>query len=265
MRPTLALRLLVLAMVSVGCGSPAPHAEAPPQAAAPPPPPEPEAPQMRVGGQLGSIDPGAVKKTFTQLLPALQQCHVDGLTRVRYLGGEVRIVLRIGEDGKARYAYLEDSSLGDHDAEACMMHASTGIPWPRPDGGEAEVKNSFEFDPPAGSPAQEAWGSDAIAAQLLEQHAKIRSCRGKVQGVFKATAYVVRGPPLKKTPPRARPKHPRPKAAPPAPELRGRILAVGIAPPGPEGNDAVECLAAVILGMRVTTPNTPAAKVTFSL
>ena len=222
---------------------------------------------MRVGGQLGSIDPGAVKKTFNQLLPALQQCHVDGLTRVRYLGGEVKLVLRIGEDGKARYAYLEDSSLGDHEAEACMMHASTDIAWPRPDGGEAEVKNSFEFDPPAGSPAQEAWGSDAIAVQLLEQRAKIRSCRGKAQGAFKATAYVVRGPALKKTPPpRTRPKHPKPKnPPPPPPELRGRILAVGIAPPGPDSSDAVDCLAKVILEMRVTTPRAAAAKVTFSL
>lgn len=221
---------------------------------------------MRVGGQLGSIDPGAVTKTFNQLLPALQQCHIDGLKRIRYLGGAVKLVLRIGEDGRARYAYLEDSSLGDHDAEACMMHAATGIAWPRPDGGEAEVKNSFEFDPPAGSPAQEAWGSDSIAAQLLERQAKIRSCRGQVQGAFKATAYVVRGTAPKKPPPHMRPKHPKPKGTlSPSPDLRGRILAVGIAPPGPEGNDAVDCLAAVVLEMRVPNPNTSAAKVTFSL
>lgn len=225
---------------------------------------------MRVAGQLGSIDPGAVKKTFNQLLPALQQCHVDGLKRVRYLGGEVKMVLRIGEDGKARYAYLEDTSLGDHDAEACMLHASTDIAWPRPEGGEAEVKNSVGFDPPAGSTIPESWDSDAIAAQLMEQRTKLSACRAKVQGAFKATAYVVRGSPPKAPPPplppKGKPKKPKPKPKTPgSPPLHGKILAVGIAVPGPEGIDAAECLAGVLLEMKLPSPKGPVAKVTFSL
>ncbi len=222
---------------------------------------------MRVAGQLGSIDPSAVKRTFNQLLPALQQCHVDGLKRVRYLGGEVKMVLRIGEDGKARFAYLEDTSLGDHDAETCMLHASTDIAWPHPEGGEAEVKNSFEFDPPAGSTTPEPWGSDVIAAQLMEHRSKLGACRGKVQGAFKATAYVVHGSPAKGPPQKGKPPKkpkPKPKAA-GRPSLNGRILAVGIAVPGPEGIDAAECLTGVLLEMKLPSPTGAAAKVTFSL
>ena len=66
------------------------------------------------------------------------------------------------DDGS--FAPPEDTSLGDHETESCMIHVMTDASWPHPEGGDAEVKNSFGFDPPGGMSSPEPWASDAVTA-----------------------------------------------------------------------------------------------------
>ena len=82
-------------------------------------PPVSTEPAMKSAQELGSIDEGATKcKTFEALGDQLLNCQKDGMQRVEYLAGDVRFFLRIAQDGTVRWAYLEDSTLGDRDTES---------------------------------------------------------------------------------------------------------------------------------------------------
>jgi hypothetical protein len=260
-------RLVLLVLAACGGSTPPPRppadkpVEAPAKAA--------EESEMRVAGQLGSIEPGAVTRSFASAEAALRQCHAKGLKRIRFLGGEIKVALRIGEDGRARYAWFEDTTLGDHDTELCMMHVFLEVTWPTPRGGEAEVKSTFAFDPPSDVPVPEPRQSDAVTAQLATQRTKISACKRSPAEVFRATAYIVDGAKKPQVRGHATPKPKKTKRARTVkprrpPELRGKIVAVGIAPPGPERDDAVECLTHVVLEMHLESAPRP-GKVSFSL
>jgi hypothetical protein len=127
------------------CGSP-PEPKAPE--------PEQEAPKQErpkrapsVSQELGSIDEGATQKTFERLQGKLLDCQKEGIKRLEYLAGDVRFFLRIGQDGRVRWAFLEDSTMGDRDTEKCMLGVIQDAQWPQPDGGEAEVHKAMGFDP----------------------------------------------------------------------------------------------------------------------
>lgn len=251
---------LLLTLVACGGGTPAPR----PPEAEPAEAPKAAEPEMRVEGQLGSIEPREVTRSFAQTEGALRDCHAKGLERIRFLGGEIKVVLRIGEDGRARYGWFEDTTLGDHETETCMMHLFLEATWPKPRGGEAEVRSSFAFDPPPGTTVPEPRSSDAVAQQLVEHHAKITACKKSPDEVYRATAYVMDAGGKKPAGrPRGKPKKGKATPAKPPP-LHGKVLAVGIAPPGPERDEAVECLTRIVLTLKVESAKAP-GKVTFSL
>src|SRR5690606_559844 len=63
--------------------------------------------------ELGSIDERAVEKRFNDLQTKLESCHGAGRDRVEYLAGDVKVFLRVGKDGRVRYSWFEESTLGD--------------------------------------------------------------------------------------------------------------------------------------------------------
>ncbi len=65
--------------------------------------------------ELGTVDPGAIKKARSALDGAFMDCQKRALDRVEVLSGSAKFFLRIGEDGSAKYTYLEESDLGDRD------------------------------------------------------------------------------------------------------------------------------------------------------
>ena len=87
--------------------------EPPPRAPETAPQPAPPKPSMQVRGELGSVDPGDVKRVFHTLDDQFLACEKRGVERVEVLSGSVKFFLRIGENGAAKWAYLEDSDLGD--------------------------------------------------------------------------------------------------------------------------------------------------------
>ncbi len=259
---TAAALALTFIVLCVGCGG----SEArPPEA---PPAPEPEKPaeperSMQVQGQLGSIEPRAVDAAFNSVLEAVQRCHTDRLKTHQWLSGDVKIFLRLGEDGAMRYGFIEDTTLGDRDAESCIMHVMSEARWPQPRGGEAEVRKSVGFDAPSTGRPPVIWASEEITPSLVANNAKIRTCRGRVAGSFKATAWVIPAPPEK---PAARGKTGKRKAPKRGKtEQRGRIVTVGIAPPNREGLESIDCLVETLKQMNVPSPGSSVAKVTFSL
>ncbi len=264
----LAALLLGLLAACGGKGRPPEAAPAPSKTETKPAAPERS---MQMQGQLGSLDPQAFDRSFAALLGDLQRCHAQNLQRIRWLAGDVKIFLRLGEDGAVRQGFFADSTLGDHETEACMMHVLVAARFPPPTGGEGEVHKSLGFDAPGNVRTPLAWSSDEITPSLVVNNAKIRACRGSVAGAFKATAYVVDGSAVKPPAPRAKGaagrtrKGGKRESPPKDAKLRGRILAVGIAPPSHQGIEAIECLVNALKQMPVPSPGSSVAKVTFSL
>jgi hypothetical protein len=227
-------------LLALGCGS-----EPPPAPAAPT---QESAqtrgrggPKLQMQSELGEIDPAAVDATLQRLQAKFQQCHRSGLRRIEYLAGDVKFFLRIGQDGAIKYAFFEESTLGDSDTERCILDLLSSQTWPKPEGGEAEVRKSFGFDAPGDVRAPTPWSPDKIVEVLGKHEDDVKKCRSGVSGSFKATAYVEPDG-----------KH-------------GKVQAVGIAPPGKDGADKIECLIKTIKGMKVPSPGSYAAKVSFVL
>jgi hypothetical protein len=226
MRSILAISTLAL----VACGGSAP----PPQAPEPEPEPVKTAapPPMKASQELGSIDEQDTNKTFTSLQSQLLDCQKSGMQRVEFLAGAVR------------WAYLEDSTLGDRDTEKCMLGVVSGAQWPKPDGGEAEVQKSMTFDggdarPPA------PWTSSKVSSVLAKQADEALQCKKNVRGVFKVTAYV-------------EPAHHKGGKF-------GKVVSVGVSAPIKDSEEKCDCIASAVKDWKMPSPGSYAAKVTFSL
>src|SRR5205823_6664791 len=105
-------------------------------------------PTPQVSQELGSIDQRKVEQTFSALVQGpLENCHKQGRDRIEFLTGDVKVFLRIDASGKMRYGYFEDTTLGDRETEKCILGVFSSASWPKPDGGEAEVRSGFGWGP----------------------------------------------------------------------------------------------------------------------
>jgi hypothetical protein len=236
--PTLTSSLgpcLAACLLSIGCGA----AEPPPR-----PPEAHEASQRAVplvaktSSELGSVDPGAVKRAFAALDDKFLDCQKKALDRVEVLAGTLKVFLRIGSDGSAAWAYLEESDLGDRDTERCLIGVVKEARWPRPDGGDAEVRHSMELPLQASRPPSD-WSSDKVSGALSRSGEAIDRCKAGASAKFLATLYVAPG---------------------------GKVLSAGVATSSREGEEKTDCLAKALVKMKgLPSPGSWPAKVTFAL
>jgi hypothetical protein len=225
-------RVLVFAALACACARPAP----PPVAA-----PEPEPEKIDRGpsssdSDIGGLSQEDVEDQFKALHPQLMECVQRSSTRLVVLGGRATFRLRITRAGMVRWAFIPESTLGDREAERCMLGVIREQTWPRPLSGEGLAESSLEVDP--GEPAAE-WPKHKQAALADKAARATGKCRSGVAGTFRATAYV--GP-------------------------RGEVLAAGIAPPNAQGEDASDCMAKSLRALRVgnlTVGQRGVAKVSF--
>jgi hypothetical protein len=264
-------------LLLVGCGSsPPPKAEEPAKEDARP---QSSGPKLQMSQELGSIDQRKVEQTFSSLVNgALEGCHKQGRDRVEYLTGDVKVFLRIDGNGRVKYGFFEDSTLGDRDTEKCIMGIFNGTTWPKPDGGEAEVRSGFGWGP-GGEREPTTWSSDKVTSALVDAKdvkKDVDKCKRGVTGDFRVTAYVEAddgegaggggGGKHHKAKPAAKPK-PKAggKATGAAKEAGGRFKAIGVAPPNKEGAEKIDCLVDALKPLDLPSPGSYAAKVTFSL
>ncbi|MDF2696860.1 MAG: hypothetical protein K0S65_5243 [Labilithrix sp.] len=234
--------------------------------------------------ELGSIDQRAVEKKFFDLQGKLESCHKQGRDRVEYLSGDVKVFLRVGKDGRVRYSWFEESTLGDRDTEKCILDLFAATDWPKPVGGEAEVRNGFGW--PAGSErAPTSWGPEKVVSALDDdKHAKkdVEKCKSGVSGDFRITAYVEPGEVEEshgsghgagqgqgtgqgkgggKKAGRKGDKMGPGKGG----EHGGKFKTIGVAPPNKEGAEKIDCIVDALKNLPLPSPGSYAAKVTFTL
>ncbi|MBP9114331.1 MAG: AgmX/PglI C-terminal domain-containing protein [Polyangiaceae bacterium] len=202
-------------------------------------------PKMQMKGELGSIDEKVTNELFQSMQPALNSCYTQARGKLNLLQGDVKFFVRVAETGGAKYVVLEQSTLGDRTAENCMLDLLKGAKWPAPDGGEAEVRKGYGFDPPGNVRPPVEWGPDKLVPAIAKIEKDIEKCKSGATGMFKVTAYV-----------RGDGKH-------------GKFDAIGISPPNQEGESHVNCILDVLHTLTasklIPSPGSYPAKVQFQL
>lgn len=228
---------MALSLAALGaCGGSEPPPRPPQTAQAPvehrrPPP-------LRMKSELGDIDPDAVKRAFHALDDKFMECAKREIDRVEVLSGDVKFFVRIAEDGSAKWAYLEDSEVGDRAVEKCLVQTVLGAQYPKPDGGEAEARYSIELPLQSTRPPNE-WGAEKVSPALAKHADAIGRCKTGASAGLRATMYVGPG---------------------------GKVLAAGISGAGKDGDDEADCLVEVLEKMRgLPSPGSWPAKVRFAL
>jgi hypothetical protein len=229
--PVRALAAIACASAWLGCassGQPAP-------ARAPEPGAKPERAELQMKGELGVLDEKRVTVTFEELKDGLSRCLDRGH---KLAAGNVTYAMRIGQDGKAKWAFLKDSTLGDRLVEKCMLELLRGASWPTPQGGEDGLaEKPFEFPDRDERPPVE-WTPDRVASALGSARAKLAACGARAGAAFQVTAIV---------------------------ETNGRVGAAGISPPDEHGEQVADCLVGVVRGLKLPSPGSWPAKVSFQV
>jgi len=277
MKTQSAIALLVVLTACGGGKEPPKTVEATPEDTAPK---RKSGPVPVVQQELGSIEQRDVETTFNKLQGPLENCHKQGRDRVEYLSGSVKVFLRIDQGGKVKWSFFEETTLGDRDTEKCILDVFSKADWPKPVGGDAEVRNGFGWDP-GGERVPTSWQSDKVLSALDDaKDAKkaVDKCKSGVKGDFRITAYVEHDdspeptndkptPATTAPPPKAQPKPPskQPRGKKGAKAAAGKFKSIGVAAPGKEGADKVDCIVDALKTLRLPSPGSYAAKVTFSL
>ncbi|MBS2011867.1 MAG: AgmX/PglI C-terminal domain-containing protein [Deltaproteobacteria bacterium] len=219
-------------------------------------------PTPQVSQELGSIDPKKVEQTFAGLQKgALEACHKQGRERVDVMSGDVKVFLRIDQGGKVRYGYLEDSTLGDRETEKCILSELARATWPKPEGGEAEVRSGFGWGS-GGEREPTAWSSDKVQQALLDAKdvkSGIGKCKAGIKGDFKVTAYVEHDDSAPAAPTA------KPKGKKDGKDKGGKFKAIGVSAPSKEASEKIDCLVDALKPLELPSPGSYPAKVTFSL
>jgi hypothetical protein len=234
-----------------------------------------------VSQELGSMDIQAVEKVFNNLLNGSLEtkCHKQGRDRIEYLAGDVKLFTRVAQDGSVRYGYFEDTTIGDRDTEKCILETLKTAPWPKPTGGEGEVRNQMSWTggderPPA------SWTADKVSGALDKDKAAkdaVNKCTGGSTG-FKITGYVEPGEvegkgdapsvedPKKGVAKKGGPS-PKKKDAKKEPELDhgGRFRSIGMSVNSKANAEKIDCLVDALKTLSLPSPGSYAAKVTFTL
>lgn len=269
-------KLLLLVLVGCGSNTPPPKVEETP---APTQTAERTAPVPVVQQELGSIDERGVEVAFQNLGGPLEKCHTEGRDRNNLVAGDVKTFMRVGADGKVKYAFFEHSSLGDRATEKCILQVLTRAQWPKPIGGEAEVRHGFGWE--AGQERKPVdWTADKVTGALdstSNKKAKEAIAACKASAEIKFTAYVEKAEvdeePMSEDPAPKKPASlraaPPPKKTPPKHEPKkveiGQFKAIGAATKDKGAAEAIDCMIDALGKLHMSSPGSYPAKVSFKL
>ncbi len=194
---------------------------------------------MEMMQEVGGMNEEKVTKTFKRLQPDLINCLMTAGKGQDYLFGDVAFVVTVDQSGRAIAAHTEKSTLGNYQAERCMLDVLSGSPWPKPVGGLiAYARNGMGYDAPEDIRPPVVWSSSDIDETLsdADNSQALNACgRG---GPYEMTAYVA---------------------------ANGKVLSVGVAHTVENGEEKAACLVSAVEGIRFKSPGSWKAKVSFRL
>jgi hypothetical protein len=195
---------------------------------------------MGVESEIGALDEGQVKATFKRIEKQLAGCYERGTGRVPYLAGEIAFKIRVNKEGKVRWVYVKDSSLGDHDTESCMVRVLKGASWPSPiDGQDGITESSFAFEPGGDERMPLSWSPEQLGPKFKDAQGKLSQCRTDAgTGPLKATLYI---------------------------DTDGKPGSIGVSSSDEKGDAAISCVIETLNGLTFPSPGSYASKVTVTI
>jgi len=272
-------RMGVLCTAACGAGAEPPRKPA----KSPEPPAEISAARVEtppapvINQELGSIDKSAVERVLRTLENQTEACHEQGRDRIDYLAGDAKVFLRIDVNGKVTSSYFEESTLGDREVEKCILHVFEAASWPKPRGGEAEVRHSFGWG--SGDERKPtAWWPEKVTSALAgapSVRKAINLCKAGVVGSFHVTAYVVPDvgsadveavqKPVGRRARRSRRGRAAPQTTQPPGAGSGRFQALGVGTSTKQAAERADCIVDALVGLGLPSPGSYPAKVSFTL
>ena len=193
-----------------------------------------------VESEVGALDAAKVQAIFDRAGTQLKECYARGVSRIGFLAGEIRLAVRVAEDGSTKYTFVKESTLGDRATESCMLGVLKQQTWPKPQGGkEGNADTSFQFDPGDEERPPVEWSEGRMGDAYKKVKAGLAKCRKDAgAGPMKATLYV---------------------------ETDGKALGIGVSGADARSEDAARCLVDLLSEVRFASPGSYAAKVTIDI
>ncbi len=194
----------------------------------------------KIESEIGALDEDAVQDVFRQARRKVTQClrrANDGMA-MEIVGGELEVQLRVKGDGSLRWIYPLRSTLGNRQAERCVLAVLDSYTWPKPEGGdEGLARTDYGIDPPGRAPF--AWDASDLGEKRSAVQSELRRCMNDAGAAsLSITMYV---------------------------DPDGRVLTAGGAVGDENGVESIDCGIAAVKAMRFPSPGSYPAKVTVSV
>jgi hypothetical protein len=236
-RSSCVLAVAFASLTLVACGKREP-ARAPEPKAPAPVSKKPAKPQMKMASELGYVDPKEVDAAFARAQESLLACLEQRSSVFEGVSGSFSVFLRLSDEGRVRWGHLETSTIGDRKVEKCLMDVFQRTAWPRPDQGDAEVRNKLDFDLPEGVRPPTALSASKFQGTLGPALAKLAACKGSERGTVEVTAYL---------------------------DTNGSVISVGAASRNGKLRSELDCIADTVKSLSFASPGTYPAKITFPI
>jgi hypothetical protein len=196
--------------------------------------------KVAVRGIEGSMSSYDVRMTMEKRAVEFGACHEPRARRVPRLSGNIEFAIRVLADGNVSEVLVRNSDVGDRQLERCLVQVIQGTPFPRPNGGDANVSWNMILAPGRPGKDPEQWEVDRIERVLAKNAPDLlEACEVPNRGSFLMTAYVNR---------------------------RGKVITAGVSSRGDEAPELLDCLAQGLRSWRMPKARkTPLAKVSFPL
>jgi hypothetical protein len=153
---------------------------------------EPEE-EIKVSGTLGSLNDDEISGPFQRRWDDITQCYRDAQAKLPYLGGKLEIKVRVGPKGDPKKVYVSSSTIGNYDAEKCILGVARELSFSKPHGGsEAEFTYPLEFRQQR---AVSPWEAERVP--MAKHKRDVSMCKSKSQNglppAVSLTVYVAPG------------------------------------------------------------------------
>jgi hypothetical protein len=198
-------------------------------------------PDVNVNAEIGGLNEEATGKIFERAEPGFDRCYKSRTKQVEFLAGTVRFFVVIGSDQKASSVTIEESSLGDREAEKCMQGVLFRQKWPKPVGGRTAHARytAAAFEPPDPEVREPvSVGPDQIGKLRGKLKKQAGECRVGSASPYQITAYI---------------------------DTNGKVITASATSADPAGELTIDCLVDLVRTAQFPSPGSYAGKVTFEL
>lgn len=196
---------------------------------------------VNVSAEIGGLNEEATGKVFERAEPSLERCFKQRAKQVEFLAGTVRFFVVINLDQSAKSVTIEESSLGDRDAEKCMRGVLLNMKWPKPVGGRTAHAHytAAAFEPPDPEVREPVnVDPDQVKKARKKLQKAATDCNATASSKYHVTAYL---------------------------DTSGKVITASATTMDPAGERNIDCLVDLVKTAEFPSPGSYAGKVTFDL